>query len=696
MAHAVAGLPENITSRSHSRDRSRSCSRSRHHTPEPLLASPALDSPSRPLSQTPLHKAASKSPRAMSRSLSAAWQSPRATAVKTPHAVSRSPRPVGRSAAAIANAASSRETKPMPAEDKDQQRGRSASLARLQRSHRSAIATTQKGSTSLVEECTYQTGQTKAEHQESQHVRAGSDGLELAVTALQSGGMLRRSLSGCAGLELLPSDSSHGDLRLEDCSLQRPASSPPMSMLSRAPFDISGQELHGLSCAGLPFTHGPQRQPTLQQQHQQQQQQPQQQQQQAGLQPQPHQDEQQPGLRAQQQHQEWVMQQQWNQQQQQHHQRQQQLQAACGGLQQPGVISLHGQHQHRTAWASGPGVVQDNFGSLSAGAPHSMLVHPQHQQQHQQPQQAAVADAQLALLPMAMRIQPDHRHSAAAALHATVGKHAATAAEYKGRRIVPGANTGSLWGHSKQLDSCVIQNQEVLHQTAHEHAALGQQQPSHGPIPLMVQQSARLASALDCAHVVDEALQVQKLNVTPHKPPRQLSGNPFAEPAQVHPPTEHVTAQTHHAQHVPASDHDAGLSHYAEDTPTPVASAQPLGSHDSQLIAEHRHDACCMSAAASTSGNAAASSQRHRQVDNTQQPSEATGMAEPSPQNGGWPTPTASVGSLAGPSSVGGPQGQVAGDQIGRLLLSDLEIEAVAADAEACLLELQVRQLFTS
>ena len=575
----------------------------------------------------------------------------------------------------------------MPAEDKDQRRGRSGSLARLQRSHRSATITTQKSFTHLVKQSTCQTGQTQAENQETQYARAGSAGSELAVTAPQSGGMLKRSLSGSAGLELLPSTSSHDALRVADCLLERPASSPPMSMLSRAPSDCSGQELHGLPCAGLPFTHCPQRLPTLQQQ--------QQQQKQAGLQPQLRQEEQQRGLLVQQQQQqEWVMQQQWKQQQQ--HERQQQLQAACSGHQQLAAISLDGQLQDRTAWASGPGVAQDNFGSLSAGGPHSMLVHPQHQQQHQQPQQAAVVAAQLFVLPMPARTQPDHGHSAATALHATDGKQAATAAECKGRRTVPGANVSSLWGAYKQLGSCVIQKHEVLHQTAHEHAALGKQQPTHGPIPLTSQQSARLASALDCVNGVDEALQVQKLNVTPHKPPRQLSGNPFAEPAQVHPPTEHVTAQTHHAQHVPASDHDAGLSHYAEDTPTPVASAQPLGSHDSQLIAEHRHDACCMSAAASTSGNAAASSQRHRQVDNTQQPSEATGMAEPSPQNGGWPTPTASVGSLAGPSSVGGPQGQVAGDQIGRLLLSDLEIEAVAADAEACLLELQVRQLFTS
>ena len=682
MAHAVAGLPENSysrhsrdCSRSGSRSCSRSCSRSRHHTPEPPLANPALDSPRWPLPQTPLQEAASKSPRSMRRSLSAAWQSPTATTVKTPHTVSRTPRAVGRSAAAKGNTASGTDARPMPAEDRVQQSERSASLARLQRSHRRATAITQKGFDSLVKESTCQADQSQAEGRETQPAKAGSGGTELAVTAPQSEGALRRSFCGSLGLESLPSIASHGDLRVQDCLRQRPASSPPMSMLSRAPLDSGGQEMHGLSCAGASFTPCPWRQPALLQQLQQQ----------AGLQPQPHQEEQQ-----QQQQQEWLMQQQWQQQQQQ----QQQLPAACSGPQQPAAIKLGGQLQDRTMWASGPGVAQGNLGSLSAGGSHSMLVHPQHQQQHQQLQHAAVA-AQLAILP---RTQPDHRHSAAAAAAAalqaalpthTNGKQAATAAECKGRRSVPGANLGS---DAKQLGSCVTQTQEVLHQRAHGHPPLNQQQPSHGPIPVMVQQPARFASALACAHEVDERLQVQKLSVTPHKPSRQLSGNPFAEPAQVHPPTQHVTAQTQHAQHVPASGHDAGLSHHAEHTPTPVASAQPsMGSHDSHLMTEHRHDACCMSAAASTSGNAAASGRQH-QADDTQPPSEVTGTAVSPPQKGGGPVPIVAVDSQ---STVGDSQKQVAGDQTSRSLRSDLEIEAVAADAEACLLELQVCLLFT-
>ena len=677
MAHAVAGLPENVTSRSQSRDRSRSCSRSRHHTPERLPASPALDSPSWSLSQSSLQKAASKSPRAMSCSLLAAWQSPRTTAVKTPHAVSRSPRAVGRNAAASGINASSIDAKPKPAEGRDQRPGRSASLARLQRSHKSAA--TQKGFTSLVKDSTCQAGHLQAEDQETRHARAGSGGIELAVTAPQSGGVSTRGLSGSAGPELLPSTSSHDGLRVQDCLLQRSASSPPMSMLSRGPFHCGGPELHRLSCAGLPFTDCPLGRPALQQQ-----------QQQAGLQPQPHQEEQQ---------QQWlVQQQQWQQQQ-----RQQQLPAACSGLQQPAAIHLEGQLQNRTAWASGPGVAQDNLGSSSAGVSHSMLAHPQHQQQHQQTQQAELIAAQLPILPMPTRIQLDYRHSAAAALHTaslehTDGKQAATAAECKGRRTMPGANVHSLWGHSKQLGSCVIQNQEVLHPAAHEHAPLAQQQPSDGPIPLPVHQPACLAPGLDCACEMDEALQVQKLNVTPHKTSRQLSGNPFAEPAQMHSPTQHVTTQTQHAQHVPASGHAAGLTHPAQHTPTHIASAQPSsGSHDSHLMAEHCHDACCVSAAALTSGNAAAPDRQRHQADDTQRPSEVTGMAVPSPSSGEWPVPIAAVGSLAGAhSTVSNSSEQVAGDQTGRLLQCDLEIEAVAADAEACLLELQVWQLFTS
>ena len=90
-----------------------------------------------------------------------------------------------------------------------------------------------------------------------------------------------------------------------------------------------------------------------------------------------------------------------------------------------------------------------------------------------------------------------------------------------------------------------------------------------------------------------------------------------------------------------------------------------------------------------------ASSRRHlQQASDTQQPPQAAGMAEPSPHHGERPVPSALVSSLPGQTTMGESQAQATGAQPGRSLLSDLEVEAVAADAEACLLELQVQQLF--
>lgn len=594
-------------------------------------------------------------------------------------------------AAARGNTAVGSDAKLMTAEDREQRQGRSASLARLHRSHRSAAATAQKGSSSLTQGSAQKAGKSQAEGQQTQPANAAYAGKGGVATAPQSGSILRRSHSGsAAGSALPPVTPSHDDFAVEDCLLQRPASSPPMAMLSRAPTTSGCQELPS---ANLTLPQCPQRQPTLQQQLQ------------TGSQFWPVQEEQQQEWLLQKQQQEWAMQQQQQQQQQEwmiQQQQQQQLQAACDVHQQPAAISLEVRLQHEAAYSIG--VAHDNPSSLSAGGLHPMLPQPQYNQTHQQ-QQAAVATQQPAL-----RVPPDPRHYAAAAaalpaastLH-TDGKQAATAANCNGSHIVPpavlaAANIRSLWGQSKQPVSCTVQQQVVLHQTPREPVPLKeQQQSSHDAVAMVAQQPTPLAAAMDCAGEVDEALQVQKLNVTPHKPPRQLSGNPFAEPAQVQQPTEQVTAQhAQHAQHASALGPAAGLTDHAEPTPpTPKASAQgPLvGSHaPPDVVAEHQHGASCMSAAVSTFETATASSQQHlQQASDRQQPSQAAEMAEPPPHNSEWPMPSASVSSLPGQTTMGEAQAQDTCALIGRPLLSDLEVEAVAADAEASLLELQVQ-----
>lgn len=589
------------------------------------------------------------------------------------------------------------DAKLMPAEDWEQPPGRSASLARLQRSNRSAATIAQKASSSLTPGSAQKAGKSQAEGQQTQPAQTAYGGKEATATAPQSG-ILRRSRSGsAAGLALPPVTPTHGDLAVEDCLLQRPPSSPPMAMLSSGPLTSGCQELHGLCDASLTPIRGPQRQPTLQQQ-----------QLQSGPQSWPVQEEQQQEWMLQKQQQEWVMHQQQQsvlQQQQQEwvmQQQQQQLQPACNVHQQPVAISVDGQLQDRIGYI--PGVAHDNPSSLCVGL-HPMPPQPQHNQNQQQ-QQAAVAAQQLAV-----RTPPDPIAATAAALPAvssvrTDGKQAATAAKCNGRQAVPpavvaAANVRSLWGHSKQSGSCTVQQQMVLHQTPHKPVLIkAEQLPSHDVVPVIALQPTPLAAAMDCVCEVDEALQVQKLNVTPHKPPRQLSGNPFAEPAQVQQPTEHVTAQhAQQAQHAVASGHAAELTHHTGHTPTAGTSAQPmLGAHGHpDVMAEHQHGASCMSATVSTLETATGSSQQHlQQASDTQQPSHVASMAESPPHNGERPMPSASVGSLPGQTFMGESQAQVTGAQTGRSLLSDLEVEAVAADAEACLLELQVRSLFTS
>lgn len=665
VAHAV---PDNDSNRSHSKERSRSCSRSRHRTPEPTPRSPAVPSPGRHLSQTPLQRAASKSPRAVSRSRTAAWRSPGAAEIRTAHTDNRSPRAVGRSAVASGTTARDADGhKTHPAEDKDQKPGRSASLSRLQRPHRSASTTAHKACTHSPLESSHspftQAGQAQAEDQDNQPAREGLGGTGASAIAPQFGDRIRRSRSGSAGVELLSSTPCQYDLTVEGCSRQRPASSPPMAMLSEAPRTVGGQEMHGSSDALFTARQCNQRQLPVHQQ-----------QQQTVLRMQPRQEKQQ---------QEWLVQQQEEPQQQQ--QQQQLPHAGFDVHHQPAAISLGSHPQGGAAWASLPGITPAYLGSPPPGSLHPMLL--QQQLQHRQPQQAGLAPVSLQSQ-VGLPSQLDHMHSAAAAaLHATSsactdGKQAAAQAECKGRHIMPqasAANACSLWGHPKQLSSHTGQQEVPLQRTTYQ------------PTPWSQQQATTLAPVLECAH----ELQVQKLSVTPHKPPRQLSGNPFAELPEGHALTENATTQAQHvqlaqraqqaqhAQHVPTTGHAAALCVHAEPLPTVSGSAKPLIrlQKPSGLALAQQPGANCNSAGL---GQAAAC---NPEAGNAQQSSEAPEYCEGS-------APSAAVPRSSVQSTVAVSQASICADQTSRCLLNDLEIEAVAADAEACLLELQVCSLF--
>ncbi|KAL3153975.1 hypothetical protein ABBQ32_013531 [Trebouxia sp. C0010 RCD-2024] len=684
MAHAVS---DNDSNRSHSRDRSRSCSRSRRHTPEPPPRSPAVaSSPGQYLSQLPLQRTVSKSPKGASHSCTAAWRSPGAAEVRRPHTDGRSPRAVGRSAAGCGNAARGADGKKKLAEDKDQRPGRSASLARLQRPYRSATTAAQKPCTDLPADSSHtpvtqagqaqakdlplealstaftNLGRAQAEDLEGQRARATFDGMEEAFApAPLSGDTLRHSRPGSAGLDLLSRTPCQHDVRGGDSS--RPASSPPMAMLSNTQHTSDHQELHGTSCVHFTANHGTEGQLPLQQQHQQ-----------AVLQVQPRQKKQQQQSQQQQQH----------QQEQQPHQ-QQLLRAGFDVHHQPPAVSLDNQLQARTAWASQPGVTSASLALPPPECVHPTLPQHQHhhqhhqQHQHQQWQQAVLGPVVSVQSQAPMPSQPDHTPSAAAAaaaaLHATSaactdGKQAAVPSEHHGRRFMPPASATdacSLWGHPKQLNSSTGQPEVLLHRTSHQPVPQQQQQG----------QTAPPAAALDCAH----EMQVQKLSVTPHKPPRQLSGNPFAEVPQGHGLTENVTASAQHSQHAPRTGHAVGLFGHAEHLPTLTLSTQLLSR--SQNIAcssvEPQHGGDCTSVAIVSIQEAATS-----KAGDTQLSIEAL-------ETGAAPAPIVGVSSSSVKPTVGKSQTPNGADQAKRVLLNDLEIEAVAADAEACLLELQER-----
>ena len=217
----------------------------------------------------------------------------------------------------------------------------------------------------------------------------------------------------------------------------------------------------------------------------------------------------------------------------------------------------------------------------------------------------------------------------------------------------------------------------------------------------------------------DDALKVQKLAVTPHKlSSRQLSGNPFAEASftDSHQPDVGICQQPVHpaeSEQQPSQPHQALLH----------AAHSPRHTHQihTPLTVSHATRHVAMSSAVSTD-ELQQTTQMDQHLNRMQQPSQHVGSMAELSQSGSQPAHTVGHGSpSAAPferaasaqsgippvregntADVGPSLAAVSRDadlnhsQLSRSLLQSLEQEAVAADEEACLQELQVHVLLST
>ena len=227
----------------------------------------------------------------------------------------------------------------------------------------------------------------------------------------------------------------------------------------------------------------------------------------------------------------------------------------------------------------------------------------------------------------------------------------------------------------------------------------------------MLLQKIEIGFELHADH--DDALKVQRLCVTPHKPPRQLSGNPFAEPtftesqhpdvhqhavshrladpagSQQQPGRDHqlplhaVTSARHHQQaHVTANAH-----HMTKHVTMHTEQAQQVAQLDQRV--SHTQQQCQIGCTAELSQAGQTAPSEGLCLDTPAACQTAcvvhSDIAELS-TNEAAVSSSREVGAGLREHSTAGNGGVPS-----RSLLDSLEQEAVAADEEACLQELQVR-----
>ena len=184
------------------------------------------------------------------------------------------------------------------------------------------------------------------------------------------------------------------------------------------------------------------------------------------------------------------------------------------------------------------------------------------------------------------------------------------------------------------------------------------------------------------------AMKVQKLSVTPHNPPRQQSGNPFAEPVESRPAALQQPAEGPMSASQPRQHHLASRQQVAQ-------SPQQAAHHLSPPAAKHQ-SASTLHAAASRRPESGAHEQslrgRHAQLQAGHMGAAVQHSAWRSMQPADCKHSSSPVGASANPSEAGQScaEGQAGQAQLRGRQCEELESQAVAADQAACLEELQV------
>ena len=322
----------------------------------------------------------------------------------------------------------------------------------------------------------------------------------------------------------------------------------------------------------------------------------------------------------------------------------------------------------------------------------------------------------------------DHKHAAAVwgpkqPAHAH-GIQAASEGDHVGRSTMMQHHAGArgLWGPPQPCGSLGTQQAMALQHAPNQQAAPWQPYEQHHIAPAAAPVGA--AAAADVDDEEEDALQVQQLSVTPHGPPRQLSGNPFAELPQQGGVIHHVTMHSQHAQQTfQSAKLAAGLSQHQAHSAVNSRCGQvhhsvrpgdaeqtAWGSHHrDQTASKHgqraesrtaKHGQHAEQTTVKLGHHAEQTAAQHgRHAEQTppavQAFSQHRDTAQASLQLPAYtksPAPAEAVDSSHGPPIMTHWQADalVPADQMDWMLLHDLEVEAVAADEEACLQELQV------
>ncbi|DBB06364.1 TPA: hypothetical protein ACH3X1_011931 [Trebouxia sp. C0004] len=631
MAYAAYDASDDDGGRSRGTSRSRSRTRSRKQTPEPLLRSPALSGKTQALLKTPVRGAvAAKSPRAAVVNPSTAVVSVR-TVADVPRAVSKSPRPAqqGSTSASISPRATG------TIQDAEYRPGHLGSISRLQRlRHRDSSSMQMNSASGLA----VGTAASDAAHRASQGARSAISQGTTSSSMPSPAGILRRSKSSMLAQDMLRTKAGQ-ELEGMHQQLARAASTPPGAMLSdqQTPSQPPQQQHQVEVSCRQPTHHLP---ATALQQHA--------------------------------------------------------LHTAGSELMHPvhgpADLQLHQRqpkhHQtlqlHLSFKESGPKVQTSMLEKHDAWPPAQQHGHAHFAGYHAQNGHQPTLDVSATL-----GFQP--QSAACTKPDAPPQMQAAEHAQPQGQSVRLDSNDAAMLPAAAQLMPFRHVGQQHGHVLLHM-ANRGAGQPAQGELE----------------H--DECLKVQKLAVTPHKlSSRQLSGNPFAEASSTdsHQPDVGIGQQPMHlaeseqqpsqpqqallhAVHSPKHTHQAhmplAVSHVTRHVARPTDEPQQTAQLDQQL--NHKQQP------SQGFGSMAELSQQ------TSQPARPVGHGSPSAapveraasaQSG---IPPVRQGNKAdvGPSLAAVARESNADlnhSQLSRSLLESLEQEAVAADEEACLQELQ-------